>query len=1003
MRSTGSASRRCLVLGVLVTMLAGQLSAQAKSWPMYRAGPARTASTQARLSAKMELKWCHAPRLAPKRAWPRLTRMTFDRAHHAVVAEGLVFYGRSADGMVVALDLETGRERWNFPTGGPVRFAPAIAKGRVCVGSDDGWLYCLDATDGHVLWKKRGRPDPRQVLGNGQMISRWPVRGGPAIRDDVVYFAAGIWPSDGIYIHALDLETGRRIWTNDDSGGIFMPQPHGGAQAESGISAQGHLVVSDEYVIVPTGRAVPAAFSRSDGKFLYYHLQKNGSRGGTATMASGKFFFNSGMFFDVKSGAARGNNPYLDIAARGDDLVTVGKIGVSLHEWKAVEKEEKGKRVRQWSFVTAFSLERPIRDECVIVAGDHMVTGSADGVTLVGIGDRKQSWSASIDGTVLGLAAVDGHVLASTDTGAIYCFGVDVARAAGAKPRPVAIEQTTPVAPAFEKAADEILKRTGVREGWCLDMECGDGSLACELARKSDLRIVAITSDPALARSARARCIAAGLYGDRIMVHESPPGATAYPPYFADLIVSGASVLGGADVVDAAAAARVQRPCGGVVCVGRSGALRVNVRGALPGAGDWTHQYADAGNSACSDDTVSTPLVPLWFDDLGQALTQRHGRGPSPLYLNGRVFSLGLHSLVAIDAYNGRKLWEFPLPGILEAYDGDHLMGTAGTHSPYCVAPHGVYVRRAGTCLRIDPVTGRELATFRAPRTAEGKPGIWGFIACEGGRLFGGLANPEHVVTYRYQHGGNMAEQLTESSTLFAMDAESGELLWRYDAADSIRHNAIASGDGAVYLVDRSLALFDRERATPAGEHPAGTLRALDAASGKELWHRQGVLGTTLSLSTSHESLVVAYQPTRFQLASEVGGSLLVLDTSNGQQRWQNEASYQSRIVINDRTVYAQGGAWDLLSGEKQTFEFSRSYGCGILAGGRNLFVYRSATLGYFDLNGSRKNEDFGGIRPGCWINALPAGGLVLVPDGSTGCKCSYQNKTWIALRPDDR
>ena len=87
-----------------------------------------------------------------------------------------------------------------------MRFAPAIAKGRVCVGSDDGWLYCLDATDGHVLWKKRGRPDPRQVLGNGQMISRWPVRGGPAIRDDVVYFAAGIWPSDGIYIPALDLE-----------------------------------------------------------------------------------------------------------------------------------------------------------------------------------------------------------------------------------------------------------------------------------------------------------------------------------------------------------------------------------------------------------------------------------------------------------------------------------------------------------------------------------------------------------------------------------------------------------------------------------------------------------------------------------------------------------------------------------------------------------------------------------------------------------------------------
>ena len=56
----------------------------------------------------------------------------------------------------------------------------------------------------------------------------------------------------------------------------------------------------------------------------------------------------------------------------------------------------------------------------------------------------------------------------------------------------------------------------------------------------------------------------------------------------------------------------------------------------------------------------------------------------------------------------------------------------------------------------------------------------------------------------------------------------------------------------------------------------------------------------------------------------------------------------------------------------------------------------------YFDLDEQTGNEDFGGIRPGCWINAIPAGGMVLVPDGSAGCRCSYQNKTWLALRPDD-
>ena len=109
--------------------------------------------------------------------------------------------------------------------------------------------------------------------------------------------------------------------------------------------------------------------------------------------------------------------------------------------------------------------------------------------------------------------------------------------------------------------------------------------------------------------------------------------------------------------------------------------------------------------------------------------------------------------------------------------------------------------------------------------------------------------------------------------------------------------------------------------------------------------------------------------------------------------------------MLNDRTVYAavggNGAAWDLLTGEERRFPLSRSYGCGQLAGSAHLMVYRSATLGYCDLlsdGKTSKTENYGGIRPGCWINAIPAGGLVLVPDASSGCQCSYLNKAWIVL-----
>ena len=39
------------------------------------------------------------------------------------------------------------------------------------------------------------------------------------------------------------------------------------------------------------------------------------------------------------------------------------------------------------------------------------------------------------------------------------------------------------------------------------------------------------------------------------------------------------------------------------------------------------------------------------------------------------------------------------------------------------------------------------------------------------------------------------------------------------------------------------------------------------------------------------------------------------------------------------------------------------------------MMVFRSATLGYYDLLSPKGVIDYGGLRPGCWINGMPAGG----------------------------
>src|SRR5574340_1358917 len=123
-----------------------------------------------------------------------------------------------------------------------------------------------------------------------------------------------------------------------------------------------------------------------------------------------------------------------------------------------------------------------------------------------------------------------------------------------------------------------------------------------------------------------------------------------------------------------------------------------------------------------------------------------------------------------------------------------------------------------------------------------------------------------------------------------------------------------------------------------------------------------------------------------FKLPSEIGGRMAAFDLKTGARLWDNKVGYKTRPIINDDTIYAEGGAWKLKTGELVPWDFKRSYGCGQMAGSVHLLVYRSATIGYWDLSRDKGTENFGGVRPGCWFNAIPAGGLVLVPDGSSQC-----------------
>ncbi len=236
----------------------------AAEWPTFRGDDRRSGVAREALRPPLRESWVRQAALEPRPAWPApaeanisagfhglSSALTYDRAFHTVAAQGLVYFGSSADDALRCLDAATGRLRWKFVTEGPVRLAPVLSGSKVFAGSDDGFLYCLDAREGRLLWKYRAIPEDIRLPGNERMISLSPVRCGIVVEEGLVHFIAGLFPSRGVYLCALRAETGREVW-----------------KKKIGVSAQGYLLASPKRLFVPTGRTPFRVFDRAKGEAL---------------------------------------------------------------------------------------------------------------------------------------------------------------------------------------------------------------------------------------------------------------------------------------------------------------------------------------------------------------------------------------------------------------------------------------------------------------------------------------------------------------------------------------------------------------------------------------------------------------------------------------------------------------------------------------------------------------------------------------------------------------
>jgi outer membrane protein assembly factor BamB len=1071
-----------------LTFLTGPESAAAADWPTFMHDRQRSGVTAERLNVPLNECWVYKARYRPQPAWPGPAKqdywhrafnlratVTYDRAFHVVGVGDTIFFGSSGDDKVYALDARTGDERWTFFTEGPVRLAPSIADGKAYVGSDDGCVYCLSAEDGSLLWKRRASdtelaPMGRIIPGNERMISMWPIRTSLLVDEGNVYFTAGMFPTQGVYLFDLRAEDGSVQW-----------------KSQMDISPQGYLLASNERLYVPTGRTNPFIFARADGRVL----GELPSAGGTFALLTENVLVTGpgrrekeldAADVDTKSKIAmfgglrmlvNGPTAYMQSENRLSAFDRGRYLKLSKERMSLAEQQNKlkdqlrkldknsaevmqlqsqvstlTKRMNELSeqMKSCYRWTAPCQyPYAMIMAGNVLFVGGENEIAAIDAGSGKTLWTASVDGKAYGLSVVNGGLFVSTDRGRIHCFrhrANDSVKIVEAKTQTDPYPRDT-MTKRYAQAAEAILKQTGITKGYCFVLDCGRGRLAYELARRSDLKIVGIEADASQVAAAREAIDKTGLYG-RIVIHHGDSTTLPYTEYVANLIVSDETLRTGTLPAQAGDLHRILRPYGGVIAfISPSSKLNRQAlktwgqpsladwkaqtesdmtlawaeRPALDGAGQWTQTYGEPGNSACSGDKlVKGDMAPQWFGKPGpRNMIDRHHRNVPPLFKDGRLFVPGDCVVYAVDAYNGTVEWKIEVPN-------SRRLGVFLDSSNIAVDEKFLYLAAEDKCFGFDVRTGRSDVTYAMPQLIESEPRSWGYLAYAGDILFGsGRRKDASYTETSYEADDilwNQNMQLVTSDYLFAVDKKTTGLLWKYRGG-LIINTTISIGGGRIYFVETysPKALADTLGRMPVKTLFAGGdqyLVALNAKTGEVVFKEK------LDVTNFEEPVYLNY-------AKEVllfSGSRLAegivhyyyraFDARSGQVLWNADhgtdlntdgehGEYNRHPTIIEETVYAWPYAYELRTGNRIAgWEFDRrGHGCGGVSASAQCLFWRGSNPWMYDLGPN------GGVlrlnkvnRPGCWINIIPAGGLVLIPEASSGCTCGYALQTSMAFVP---
>lgn len=398
-------------------------SANAEDWSTYMHDNARSGVTTESLAIdELDEEWLYVPPAPPQVAWDggapwdayRSDGMTiceltpqrdFDFVFAVTVVDDQLYFGSSVTDSVHCLDVQTGQQKWFFTTEGPVRYPPSFDNDKLYFGSDDGYAYCIDASDGSFIWKYSPSEDSRLIGNNGSLISMWPVRTGTAVLDGKVYFAASLVNWQTSYLCSLDAQTG-----SDSGPGLYC--------VSGGVTPMGAIMASATRIYLLQGRLHPYAFYRTTGA-VSGTFGERGQSGCYALLTSDSRFVRGhakvhAEGYELSEHVAEGKDR-IATHPNARRLIVRGHTAYILTRTSLLAVRRNNGSV-QWSVPCDYPYT-------LILAGDVLFAGGTNKVAAYSIMNGDELWSRAVNGRARALAAASGCLFISTDTGNIHMFG----------------------------------------------------------------------------------------------------------------------------------------------------------------------------------------------------------------------------------------------------------------------------------------------------------------------------------------------------------------------------------------------------------------------------------------------------------------------------------------------------------------------------------------------------------------------------------------------------